>query len=302
MNNEQKTDLVDWLSQSLEPNELETLADSFDLHQLEHNLHLFDQLTLHRLKNIDESWDDFVRMRPDKKPRFRFKKFIAAILLLAVIGLSLYVFIKHHSTHKTQVIETLKGQDFVGNLPDGSSYHLNSFSTLELKPGLWTEKREVKLKGQALFKVTTGGHFDVVTSQGIVSVVGTHFDVSCYGEYMTVCCYEGKVRVAGMSNKEYYLKMGQKIQLGKDYVSEVTSVKDLSPDWLDKDISFENTTLKDVFLELQKYYEINFEDQNNNKTRRFTGHVPTNDLNKTLQLIFIPLDIKYKHSGNSVVF
>jgi transmembrane sensor len=301
MNNEDNTILAKWLEDKLDKTEVEQISQQYDLTQLSQNLHILEKLEIQHQNHVEQSWENFTLLKDKQKPKSKYWNWLWPVLVLTIIGWTSKEVMTYINNNKEEIIESKVGQDVAGILPDGSNYHLNALSSIQLKPKLWSQQRVLKLKGQASFKVVKGSAFDVITDYGTVTVIGTQFDVSCYGEFMTVSCFEGKVKVIGLNQKIYHLEAHQKMQLGNGYASDIFRENMTSSDWVDKVLTFDNISLEEVLAELKKYYDVKFEIQKIHKTKRFSGHVPTNDLKKALDFIFIPLGIDYKHSGNSVV-
>jgi ferric-dicitrate binding protein FerR (iron transport regulator) len=98
------------------------------------------------------------------------------------------------------------------SLPDGSTAHLNSGSTLHYQRGfavlpLWAaDERAVTLRGEAFFEVQAAGRpFVVETRNARVDVLGTTFNVKARptqgGDRTEVTLVEGRVRLASRADR-----------------------------------------------------------------------------------------------------
>ena len=87
---------------------------------------------------------------------------------------------------KSSVIVPEKGEYFV-ILSDGTKVWINSDSELEFPNRFGEDIREVKLKGEAYFEVTSDSRkpFYVLAGETKVHVLGTAFNVSAYREDRT---------------------------------------------------------------------------------------------------------------------
>lgn len=139
----------------------------------------------------------------DKSKKYNFSYFlkVAAILLgvFALGGISSYLFI-NKTTSSNQVVKVLapKGSRSVAYLPDGTVVWLNAGSELSYKVNSG-KNREVKLSGEAFFKVKTDKkHPFIVQAKGLsIKALGTSFNVKAYPEEkkVTTTLVEGIVNI-----------------------------------------------------------------------------------------------------------
>jgi len=223
------------------------------------------------------------------KPLFR----IAAIL---TIGLSIY----YYTTTLDTKVGTLIAQQTTIELPDNSTVNLNANSTITFNKSHWSNNREVKLQGEAFFKVAKGQKFDVITDDGIVSVLGTQFNVKQRKSYFEVTCYEGLVAVTH-NNKTVKLKPGHTFQIidGKLLANEKENA--MQPQWLLGESSFKSVPLKYVIAELENQYKQKVITENIDTSRLFTGSFTHNNLDLALKSVTIPLNLSYSKSEKSIL-
>jgi len=127
------------------------------------------------------------------------KKIILAIASVAAVFMVLFILnvTKNNVAHEKNAINQIAGQVESNNelvfttrygekkfitLPDNSTFHLNSGSTLRVDKNFGRDNRNVYLSGEALFDVTHNASlpFIVHTDNYEVKVLGTLFNVKAY--------------------------------------------------------------------------------------------------------------------------
>lgn len=218
---------------------------------------------------------------------------IAAILAL---GFSVY----YYSTTLDTNFNTQIAQQTTIELPDESVVELNSNSSLVFNEKSWNESRQVKLDGEAFFKVAKGKKFDVITEDGIVSVLGTHFNVKQRKNYFEVTCYEGLVAVS-YKDKTQQLKSGNNFKVidGKYIANEKEDTT--QPWWLKGESYFKVTPLKYVISELQNQYDVKINTDQIDTSRLFTGSFIHNNIDLALQSVTIPLNLTYSKLDKTII-
>ena len=302
MNREENNLLVKWLDATATEEEVNLLSADIDLDGLKRDISIVDKNIHFNSVPVEQSWEVFqqklqTKTMPKSKTRFLWLSILSILLLIGS-----YVIYQSVQKNTEEKIATNIGDDYAGWLPDSSSFHLNAISSLSFKPRNWSNSRTVKLSGQAYFDVKKGSSFTVKTDDGTVKVLGTKFDIAAYGLYMTVTCYEGKVEVLTSNNASKVLNAGQQVSVKDGHYYDLKTINDFTSDWRDKNLKFENLPLQNVLTELKKYYDYSFQMNVKHKNRYFTGQVPTNDIQKSLELIFAPLDIPYDFSNKELVF
>jgi len=99
-------------------------------------------------------------------------------------------------------------------LPDGSTAILNKQSELSFVGGFFNKTRDVKLKGEAFFKVSTDRSkpFIISVNDVQVTVVGTAFNVKSDGAVVVVIVESGVVKVNN-PNDSVRLTAGEKVEV-----------------------------------------------------------------------------------------
>jgi len=183
------------------------------------------------------------------------------------------------------------------SLPDQSQVDLNAGSTISFSDP-WQSEREVKLEGQAFFEVMKGGRFNVVTPNGVVEVLGTSFDVFARDHRFVVECRTGKVKVTS-NRQEVDILPGYRAEIidGQLTVSEFDLIRG---DWRSGEFHFEQAPLEDVFEEIKRQFNVQITLPDVSK-RFYTGRFSSKNFEEALQLICLPMGLKYDIRDNATV-
>jgi ferric-dicitrate binding protein FerR (iron transport regulator) len=283
-----------WLDHNLNSEEqkaFEQLEDHKDLMQLDEALKAFKSPEFSVNKN-------YQALRPSLKNKSTQSWLKPLLKVAAVVAICFSVY--YYTTTLDSTFKTEIAQQTTIDLPDTSEVILNANSNLVFNKNSWDNKREVKLKGEAFFKVAKGEKFDVVTDKGIVSVLGTQFNVKHRDNYFEVKCYEGLV---GVKTNDNYTELtpgnGLKIIDGKLFANE----KEITtqPNWLRGESNFVNTPFNHVITELENYYDIKIVVDKADADRLYTGGFTHKNLELALKSVTIPLNLSYSKSGTSIV-
>lgn len=195
---EEENNLLDWVNAKPE--------NRFYFNSIRDTWYSASQLTQTSFFNEAGALDKLhkhINAYSDKSKKYNFSYFlkVAAILLVvfALGGISSYLFI-NKTTSSNQVVKVLapKGSRSVAYLPDGTVVWLNAGSELSYKVNSG-KNREVKLSGEAFFKVKTDKkHPFIVQAKGLsIKALGTSFNVKAYPEEkkVTTTLVEGIVNI-----------------------------------------------------------------------------------------------------------
>lgn len=251
--------------------------------------------------DVDAAWDSLQQSKSKEQPKVftlaPYKAFlrIAAVIAILLAGSFLYL------SNLNETISTEYAENKNITLPDTSEVILNAESELAYSEKKWETNRNVKLKGEAYFKVAKGKKFTVATTQGMVTVLGTQFNVETRDNYFEVTCFEGLVSVS-FNGKETKLPAGNSFLAinGKSAMNKATI--DGKPSWLTNESSFRSIPLRYVMDELQRQFNINVSTENIDVTQLYTGSFSNENLELALKSISVPLQIKFKLEGNKVLF
>ena len=225
-----------------------------------------------------------------------FRKFLRVAAVIAILLTGSYFYI--NSLNEKVTTGFAERSEVI--LPDNSELFLNADSRISYSEKNWDNQRNIKLDGEAFFKVAKGKKFTVSTEQGTVTVLGTQFNVENRKGIFEVTCYEGLVSVTH-NGKEV------KLPAGNSYVvingKQVTGTpKGTQPSWMNNESSFESIPLKYVFAELERQFDVQVNTENINTDLLFTGSFNNTDLNMALKSISTPSQTRYKVEGDNVLF
>ncbi|TAJ13847.1 DUF4974 domain-containing protein [Marinilabiliaceae bacterium JC017] len=209
---------------------------------------------------------------------------IAAILLV-------FTFVNRTTTYKT-----LAGDTQMITLPDNSLAYLNAGTTLKVTTGKWPSKREVILDGEAFFEVIPGSSFTVRSANGTVKVLGTKFNVYSRNSFFMVDCYSGKVNVTNAhQDQSVNLLPNTGIRLKEDnrFSEKYTIKPQRAKSWLTGVFHFKATPLILVIEEIERQFGYTVEIKTDISNRSYTGSFTNKDLAVTLDLVCVPMGLKY---------
>ncbi|WP_296382289.1 FecR domain-containing protein [Winogradskyella sp.] len=285
-----------WLDNNLSTEEqkaFELLEDYNDLIQMNAALKDFKAPNF-SIKNNYEILEP--QLKSDNSKANQWLKPLLRIAAILALGFSIY----YYSTTIDTELNTDIAQQITVELPDASTVDLNAKSILTFNEKYWSEYREVRLDGEAFFKVAKGQKFDVITDDGVVSVLGTQFNVKQRKSYFEVTCYEGLVAVTH-NNKTVNLKPGYTFQIidGKLLANEKENTA--QPSWLRGESSFNNVPLKYVISEFENQYNLKIISSDIDTSRLFTGSFTNKNLDLALQSVTIPLNLSYSKLEKSIL-
>ena len=214
-------------------------------------------------------------------------RYAAAVVLLA---LCVYAYFSY-GTIEEVVTQMAKTENI--ELPDGSSVVLNADSKLSWNRKHFSEKRELVFNGEAFFDVEKGTNFTIETRNGKVEVLGTELNVLSRKEIFKVSCLSGKVRVSS-GGDEYILLPGESCALNDGELKKwKNKIIEDELGWRNGVFHFEKQPLVVIFEELERQFDvkINFR---GNASRRIKATVTNHDLTQALDIICIPMGLKYE--------
>lgn len=191
-------------------------------------------------------------------------------------------------------------------LSDGTHVWLNSGTTLRYADNFGNEGREVKLDGEAFFKVKKDEiPFKVKLNRSEIEVLGTSFAALSYKEdnFSQVTLVEGSVKVNNISGEEMTrLTPEEQIYIPatpEDYLVKKVNTR-FYESWTEGKIEFDDEKLSDVARRLERWYnvEIHFE-QEEIGDLRFSGTIlknkPFNQIVKAFCLL-LPVEVEYQNN------
>lgn len=219
-----------------------------------------------------------------KKVRIMLKLLRIAAVLVGPVMLALGWYIGHHEHSEKLItwnsVTAPRKHIAIWTMADGTEVWLNAGSTVSYPTTDQANKREVKLSGEAYFKVAKDASkpFFVTTPNVTVRVLGTTFNVKAYPdeELLTTTLEEGSIELAApkTGNATYQLKPGEQAiyqtNEGKVTISEVDAARFSA--WRSEKFLFKDADLKTIITELERLYDIKIHIQNPKLAKlRFRG-------------------------------
>jgi ferric-dicitrate binding protein FerR (iron transport regulator) len=193
-----------------------------------------------------------------------------------------------------------KGQQTEYRLPDGSMVSINAESKISFRKSSFNKNRFLKLEGEAFFSVKKGSSFVVRTRFADIKVLGTSFNIYSREKSFKVSCVTGKVQVKNAGN-DVILTPGESAVSKNNHLQEfadknITTVSN----WRIGQFYFESAPLIDVFKEIERQFNVTFTlpDIDN---KFYTGDFSNRDLVDVLDVVCIPMGLKYEIGTNSKI-
>lgn len=194
-------------------------------------------------------------------------------------------------------------------IADGTEVWLNAGSTLSYPTNNQPDRREVKLTGEAYFKVTKNAEkpFFVITQQATVKVLGTTFNMKAYpGDRIVTTLEEGSVQLFTQKSKDavFQLKPGeQAIYDPIEKKIEIATVDAIQfSAWRGDKYLFKDADLKTIITELERLYDVKIYIKNPRLEKlRFRGMFSYNqDLLDAFETLRRSVKLSYTIKGREV--
>jgi transmembrane sensor len=224
----------------------------------------------------------------------------ASFLMIAALSFSLLWL----TGEKTIMVP--RGESLAITLPDNTEVFLNAETSISYKRTGWKKNRVVKLQGEAFFNVTKGPGFTVDFPSGSVTVVGTSFNVYQRESGFEILCKSGTILVtSGENDISEKLESGEGIR--KEMVNNDKYIErfGFSPDkelaWITGDFHFDNAPLEMVFMEIERQFDVIIHAPDVDLRRRYTGIFRRGNLDAALDMVCIPMSLKYKKAEGKMI-
>lgn len=193
------------------------------------------------------------------------------------------------------------------DLPDGTAVYLNAGSTLVYPLPFETKERNVRLAGEAYFKVAADEKhpFRVSVADGRykIKVTGTQFNVRAYTDaaYISTTLVEGAVcletKHPGGKTQTRALTPSQRaryeLKSGKMEVEKINTLYETA--WIEGKLIFKDTPLPEVLDKLSHYYNVDFTVQDAAlENYRITGTLDNRPLSQTLDYLKLSSPIDFR--------
>ncbi|MBX2829007.1 MAG: FecR domain-containing protein [Flavobacteriaceae bacterium] len=296
LNNDQEVYLAQWMAGEITDAELSKHVSEEDIafyRKLKLGTELLSPPSEDSFAAIQDRIHSKGKVKPIRRKNIRLAMAIAASLLLFLAS---YFYFENGTT----TISTSFSEQITIALLDESEVILNAKTQLSYDEGNWDANREVRLDGEAYFKVEKGSAFTVMTNNGSVKVLGTQFNVKTTLDYFEVTCYEGMVEVRNQDEARVLLP-GMTVRRINGFAVEEGRSAQGRPSWLQGESSFKSVPLNYVLNELEKQYSLTFDTKAIDDSARFTGSFGHNNQEVALSTVFNAMRIAYSYNDQNVV-
>lgn len=204
-----------------------------------------------------------------------------------------------------------RGGEYFLILQDGTKVWLNSMSSLKYPVRFVESKRIVELTGEAYFEVAKDpAHpFIVKTNDYDINVLGTSFNISSYSNDNAVTTLvEGSIQISNISGpRGNDIKLAANDQFIFDKRNQTTSIHKVDASaycsWINGNFSFENETIENVFLKLERWYNIDVVFTNEKiKTYEYTGKLPRfENFEVILEMLEMISEVQFTVDRNKII-
>ncbi|MEQ8415507.1 MAG: FecR domain-containing protein [Imperialibacter sp.] len=254
--------------------------------------------------DVECAWGKVKSRLSVEKREFALRYFYWAAASLALIVGSYFVFqstVTSQAFSETAVVNANEKVKEI-TLPDGSSVWLNANSQISYSEDA---PRNIKLKGEAYFKVTHDvEHPFVVESNGMTAkVLGTEFNLKNTKEGVRLAVIDGTVEASALE-KVLMLQKNQQVDVVmKDNVirrSDITDMNFLS--WKTGMMTFSNQPLDKVLKQVQDHYHADITlDNEALKACKLSVTLKNLSLQESLNVIATLLNGSVEQKGGSYV-
>lgn len=254
------------------------------------------------------------RMRRNRQMQWRqWAQRAAAFLAIPLLLSTAYLYFKADGQDKVNFIELRTNPGMIASttLPDGTYVTLNSNSSITYPSRFAGDNRDVRLDGEAYFKVTKDAHrpFMVKTPQkAVVKVYGTQFNLEAYAADKTIIAtlVEGSIAMAyeNKNNRwtEQEIRPGQEIVYTQQHIKVNKADVEVTTSWKDGKLIFRDTPFEEVLRILSKRFGVDFVVKNPKSLEAsFTGVLEKQRLERILEYISVSSNIKFKYAESSDV-
>ena len=223
--------------------------------------------------------------------------------------------LSNNDLNKYNTISTPMGGKFKVILPDGSLVVLNAASTLKYPVHFDEKLRKVSFTGEAYFEIAKLEDkrkkrvpFYVYSNNQIVEVLGTHFNINSYDneEYSKTTLLEGSVKIINEKSAApaKILKPGQQAVIKRGDIQTKIMIADEAQAlaWKDGYFLFKNTNIKDVVNELERWYNIDIQYEDEMEFENITGYISRNvKISSVLKMLQLSGIVDYEISGSTII-
>lgn len=327
MSEEQVNILILKHLEGLASSEEEALLDAWLKEDARHRLH-FEQVrqVAEQLGKMDwrlglgreSDWQKVKALLEEEKepagriarlPWGRLARYAAAIVFLAAFGWLIYTWLKPQApAPMAEQIISPRGETRRHTLPDGSRVRLNADSYLSVPPSFGKSERRLQLSGEAYFEVVKNSALPFIVDAGpaYVEVLGTAFNLNAYpgNTLARLSVAEGSVRFRSPASDGLELQAGQAAAYDASKAEFRTEPFDpeTSLAWLEERLVFKDTPLREVFLALERRYNVQIADQAGIGERLYSDTVNFRDpIDSFFRRLALTQGVSFRRDGGRVV-
>jgi ferric-dicitrate binding protein FerR (iron transport regulator) len=276
--------IIDYLENTLPADERKSFEAFLDkspglqqeLKDIRHLREVLEELRFYRQTDPAKNWKELSKKITSDRYKRKFRHFIrnaAAVLTIPLLVSTFILYMtKNSDTIPVEQIELVSANGLVTRvtLSDGTEVWLNSGSKITCPQRFTGGTRNVRLSGEAYFKVKADrtNRFEVLTEDGVtVSACGTEFNVCAYEEDPTVeaTLISGNIKV-GMPVKNgkpdvIAISGGQQVlydkNKGKPEVADVNIAVKTS--WKDGKMLFRRANMTEITRRLARHFNVDIQ-------------------------------------------
>jgi transmembrane sensor len=219
---------------------------------------------------------------------------IAAVCII-ILGLGYMVL-----NGRSEEVVADKGSHIDYRLPDGSQVTINADSRITFNKREFSKNRNLVLEGEAFFNVEKGKPFLISTQYADIKVLGTSFNVYSRDDLFKVTCITGRISVSD-KDQTVEITAGESVALnGNELQFYEDKSASTSTRWIKGEFYFENSPLNLIFKEMERQFNVKFVTGEIDE-KFFTGSFTNNDLKNALEIVCIPMGLKYEIGNNGKI-
>ncbi|HKI44584.1 MAG TPA: FecR domain-containing protein [Balneolales bacterium] len=234
---------------------------------------------------------------------------IAASILVLIFATTVFIKVEYWKP-ETTIYLTKDNEQRIITLPDGSRVRLNKDSKIEFQKGLKGKIREIDLSGEAFFEVKHDADrpFIIHAGPAVIRDVGTSFNVKEAREGRVVVAVKDGI----VSLRNDKMQSGAAAILHKNHVGVLTKndsvrIEQMNVDnylsWINRRLVFKEMPFKEVVSQLENIYGIDCQLKDPSlDALKLTAYTENPSLNEVLNMISLTLQIKYRETGNTVIW
>jgi transmembrane sensor len=185
-------------------------------------------------------------------------------------------------------------------LPDHSEVVLNAYSRISYNKKNFNKERSIRLSGEAFLRVQKGNDFTIHTPSGEIDILGTELNILSRDSLFKVTCVSGKVKVTS-HHQTVIIEPGENAEWAGGVLMKksVRNAEKVSS-WKDGEFYFEDSRLVYIFDEIERQFKVSIETKDLER-RFFTGSFSNKNLIETLNVVCIPMNLKYEIKGRNKI-